>query len=754
MRLNHRILLRGNVQGQGIRPRIARSAGRRKLTGWVRNTQHGVEVMVNGSETAVAGLVSELKSGLEDCVITLCRPTEAREHFQKFEIRDSSTQSVPSFDIPLDRAVCQACLSEATTPGNRRYQYALNSCVECGPRYSMVIELPFDRERTSMAEFAMCADCLAEYHDPTDRRYHAQLNCCPACGPQIWYNRLGHSTAEVVREAPLEVASVAIKQGEILALKGVGGYQLVCDATNESAVDELRRRKRRIAKPLAVMVSSLEMARQLAELSPLEERVLSSAAGPIVLALAKDSRVVARNVHPQLADIGLMLPTTVMHAMLLESVSRPLVMTSANREGEPIHYRDSDAERELSQLADGCLQHDRAILHPVDDSVVRCMCENAVTMRAGRGIAPMRLELQHWPRMLATGGQQKAAFAVSNGSVAVLGAHVGDLQSLANRDRYEQEQEQLGRLLKTKPDAVVTDLHPDYFTTNWAGALPFAQVEATQHHHAHVVGNMLEHQWLNREVLGFAFDGTGYGADGRLWGGEVLLATAEAFHRVAHLRTIGLPGGEVAIREPWRIALACLEDALGDEALAMADALGFDCDVSAQVKKVAASRLSIPTSSFGRLFDAVAAVVCDVRSIQYDGQPAMLLESVADRQEEGWYSFELQRSDPMQIDWRPVWRAVIADLVAGIPKGSIAMRFHRSIAVCVRRIVDHYSDYPVVLSGGVFQNRLLVELISESLLGHQAGLGVSKRIPPGDGGLAAGQLAIAACRNARRKLCV
>jgi hydrogenase maturation protein HypF len=537
-----------------------------------------------------------------------------------------------------------------------------------------------------------------------------------------------------------------ILAGKIVAVRGIGGYQLLVDATSNAAVQRLRERKRRRAKPLAVMVESLAAAQSLAYLDETEISALCDPSGPIVLVKARVRNGLSEAIHPHIDTIGLMLPTTPLHAILAQDCRRPLVCTSANREGDPLECEVTAAERQLEGVCDFWLHHNREIVRPIDDSVVRVIAGRRVSIRLGRGLAPLPLNLLSLRPTVAVGGFLKAATAWTNGSQAVLGPHIGDQQGVASRQRFVDHVADIHQLYRFRCEQLVHDMHPEYFSTQWAQSQTgAARTLAVQHHHAHVVAGMLEHDSLDREVLGVAWDGTGYGTDGTIWGGEFLIATATGFKRAARLRPFRLPGGEAAIHEPWRIALSvCAQlDAAGD----MRRWPGWNV-TQAQMQSVARiidrPHFSPLTSSVGRLFDAAAAVILGIERADFDGQAAMRLEAAADPYAKGCYEFPLIDGALPELDWRPLFAALLADKHRGVDDAVIAKRFHRSLARGITCVCSQWREMPVVLSGGAFQNKLLTELAVEMHSDSSQALGLPGIIPPNDGGLAAGQIAIAA----------
>ena len=739
------ISLTGDVQGGGIRPRLAQLAQRYAIGGFVRNSRFGVELQISGESVTLQQFIQQVHDAEPQARIEyLSRlPADPVTAAKLFTIESSSSTGVGRCHIPLDRIICEACLVEIADPNHRRYRYPFNSCTRCGPRYSLLRAMPYDRQRTSMADFAMCPECLREYQAPQDRRFYSQLNACPQCGPRVWLSIDGDDT-HCWDDAAIVTAAERIKSGEILALKGIGGYQLVCDALCKTSVARLRAGKSRPFKPLAVMVPNLEAASQLAWLDPVESRALSSPIGPIVLVRARPHCGLAENIHAQLKDVGLMLPTSALHALLLWEVDRPLVVTSGNLEGEPMEYEPPSASQRLSAMADCFLHHDRAIERPIDDSVVRCMSGRIVTFRAARGLAPMPLECVTRQSTLAVGGDQKVALGLASPGLAFLGPHLGDMNSLGSQERFRRQQSDFTTLLDGAPQVVISDRNDDYFTARWTlEQLPNHRL-TVQHHQAHILAGMLDHAWLDREVLGFAFDGTGLGPDGTIWGGEGLLVSLRQFERIAHVRPFALAGGEMAIRQPWRIAVALMMSALDMRPPAIAAFLGVDeASVNNVVSISRVPRLAPMTTSMGRLFDGVAAIALAIHTNRFEGDAASQLESCCDPHAIGEYTLPLTQASPAQWDWRPMVRAMVTERLSGETPGVIAYRFHAAIARGMAELAALYPRHRVVCMGGVFQNRLLCEMLSAIWRHREEPVGLPGRIPPGDGGLAAGQIAAA-----------
>ncbi|APZ91728.1 carbamoyltransferase HypF [Fuerstiella marisgermanici] len=755
-----RIVLRGLVQGVGMRPAIVRLAQEMQLAGFVINDGRGVTIHIEGTRNQLATFERQLNSHIpaEASVSSILSSQIAADGLSTFAINSSdAVERKLTTAVPQDKAVCEICLRDVQQPDGRRFAYPLTTCADCGPRYSIVDSMPFDRSTTAMHEFSLCVGCQREYCESSDRRFHAQTIACPACGPHVTFTYGENTKASSGNEAVLRAAS-AICDGEIVAVKGVGGYQLVCDATSAAAVDRLRRRKRRPRKPLAVMVLSLEQAEQLAEICEAERAALVNPANPIVLVKARADSSLAPQIHPGMKTVGLMLPTTPLHWQLMNLTGVPCVVTSGNVNGQPLIYRNTVAAFELSHIADGWLHHNRPILRPIDDSVVRCIDGKQSTIRAGRGLAPLTLTLPPAIPILAVGANQKVALALCNGHQAVLGPHIGDPNSVAARERFVGSVEQLTKLYHAQPVAIAHDSHSDFFTTRWAKDQGIPTVNV-QHHHAHVVAGMVEHGWLDREVLGVAFDGTGFGPDNTIWGGEFLLCTATDYQRVARLRPFELLGGELAIEEPWRITLALIAEACGvDHASRLLSWCNKMPTFQVLIQNVARreqDRSSPPlaslfpfTSSMGRLFDGIASLLLKVPDSTYEGEAAMRLEASCDPAAHGEYVIAVNENDErlIELDWRPMIRSIVLDVQDGVPTSSIATRFIRGIANCVAAVCRRFDQHPAVLTGGCFQNRLLTEFTAMALREHAQPIGLPGKIPVNDGGLAVGQLAVAAAR--------
>lgn len=751
-----RVCVHGVVQGVGFRPFVYASAASLGLSGSVRNDSCGSVVEVEGEDRQIDAFLSRLREQPPPLAIVESIETQeiAVVGGTGFTIADTSRSASGRTLTSPDIAMCVECAVEQRDPINRRYRHAFVNCTNCGPRFTIIASLPYDRASTTMARFTMCTACTAEYNDPADRRFHAQPVCCPQCGPTVRYRTHNGGSAE--SEAALRQTRRLLSDGGIVAVKGMGGYHLACDAANERAVAELRTRKRRGDKPFAVMVADLETARTIAEIDDGSAQLLSGAQRPIVLMPRLRGAAVADAVAPQNPDLGVMLAYTPLHTLLFglpgdEPGPRALVMTSANLGGEPICFTDRDAMQRLSQLADAWLMHDREILVPCDDSVVRAVDDVELPIRRSRGYAPLPVALPTaLPPTLAVGADLKNTLAVADGKYAWLSQHIGDMDDLSTLSAFDSARQHLQALTGVEPGVLVADAHPLYRSTAWAHRNAAGRpVRTVQHHHAHIASVMAEHGLDgSRPVLGFAFDGTGYGSDNAVWGGEVLLADYKGYRRLSHLKYVPLPGGDVSVMRPYRMALAHMWAAgvAWDQDLAPVRA----CPIDEQ--RVLAHQLETglgcaPTSSMGRLFDTVASLV-DVRQVvAYEAQAAIELEGMSRDTACGadTYQFAIDLSqEPVVINPAPVVAAVIADTRCGVAAGVVGARFHRAVAdLIVQLAATMVTDTPTIaLSGGVFQNALLLRLTLRGLRDNGLDVITHRFVPPNDGGIALGQLMV------------
>ena len=753
------IEVRGAIQGVGFRPFVYNLAGSLGLTGWVRNDADAVRIEVQGGTDLLEAFCTRLR---ED------RPPAARidsvevnsidhgpEDEDGFRILESREGGTPRPTIPADLATCADCLAEIRAEGERRYGYAFTNCTNCGPRWSIIEELPYDRPRTSMARFEMCADCRSEYDDPTDRRFHAQPIACAKCGPQLeLLDRNGRRISG--SDGALETAAEEVKAGRVLALKGLGGFQLLIDATNADAVALLRERKHRPDRPFAVMLSSLNEARRRCLVSEEEAEALASHQAPIVLLRrgpgggpAETVEDIAPGVAPGNPYLGVMLPYTPLHHLMMAAVDRPIVCTSGNLSEEPMAIDTNDAVGRLAGMVDVFLVHNRPIVRPVDDSVARVGPDGLQVFRRARGFAPAPIDLgSRGPTILAVGGHLKNTVALSLDSQAVMSPHVGDLDSVLGVDVHRSAVRDLVGFFNVRPEAVACDMHPDYASTRHAESLaaewdvPLVRV---QHHHAHVAACGAENG-IEGRLLGFSFDGTGYGPDGTVWGGEVLQCDGPEFTRLGHLRTFALPGGDRAVREPRRSALGVLFELFGDEAADHARNWFAPNELDSLTTLLGRSIHCPRTSSLGRLYDAVACLCGLGTAISFEGQAAMALEYAADWRERDAYPMMLSGTVPAVADWGPMIGDIVDDCRAGVPTGLVSARFHNSLANWTVEAARRGDCRQVALSGGCFQNGLLFDRVRTRLL--EAGFAVytHRTVPPGDGGIALGQLFVAARR--------
>ena len=762
----------GTVQGVGYRPFVYRLAAELGVAGWVLNDERGVLVEAEGPAGAVDAFVARLRSDappLADVRGIECQHVAVvgEPGFQIVASERGGAATGPSSKVaPVtpDSATCEDCLAELADPRDRRYRYPFLNCTNCGPRFTIVRAIPYDRPATTMAGFVMCAACQAEYEDPLDRRFHAQPNACPACGPRVrLLERDGTPVDEDPGDDPLRAAVRDLLDGKILAIKGLGGYHLACRADDERAVAELRSRKHREDRPFALLVSDVQAARALVECSEPEAALLCSRARPIVLARRLENAPVAASVAPRAPDLGVMLPYTPLHQLLAADAGVPLVMTSGNVSDEPIAFDDADALQRLTPIADRFLVHDRPIATRTDDSVVRVVRERPLLMRRSRGYAPGALDLPvSSPRhLLGVGAEQKNAFCIAKGDRAWPSHHIGDVKNFETLTSLRDGVAHFEALFEVRPEVIAHDLHPDYLSTRYAQEREGVELVGVQHHHAHLAATLAEHGESGPAVAAI-YDGTGLGGDGTIWGGEILVGGLAGFERAGHLATVPMPGGEGAIREPWRMACAWLTQLREPLPAAFEEIPQQRWNMVARM--VIGGVGTMPTSSAGRLFDAVAAM-CGVRlEVSYEGQAAIELEALADPGAAEPYPFatfassskvdeDQLRPDPVVVmDPRPAIVAVLADLTAGVAVSTISARFHAGLAQatvrgCVLAAEREGVDL-AVLSGGVFQNRLLLESTAAAL--QRAGLRVlvPERLPCNDGQIAFGQVAVAAARLA------
>ncbi len=747
--ITRKIEISGTVQGVGFRPFAYRLAVELGLAGSIRNTPAGVEILAQGTEARVAEFVQRLQvdapplARIRNVVVTAAPPIRN----SAFLIESSDMAGALDADAARDTATCDACIAEMRAPGNRRHRHPFINCTDCGPRYTIIERLPYDRPNTSMKKFAMCPDCEREYNDPADRRFHAQPVCCYACGPVLRFCDADGNAMD--SDDPIGDAVAALRRGKIVAIKGIGGFHLACNATSPTAVRRLRTRKHREEKPLAVMVCDLAAARAVAHLSKSEESLLESPERPIVLAEKKDEGILANEVAPRSRLHGLMLPYTPIHHLIAEQLPY-VVMTSGNRTEEPIARTNEEALQDLRGIADFFLLHDRDILTRNDDSVVRHVAGDVVILRRSRGYVPEAIAVdENVDGLLACGPMLKNCVAVGRERLAYVSQHIGDLTNAEAYRSLKDAATKLCSMLGVKPLAAVCDRHPGYPSTRFAESLGVPVVRV-QHHHAHIAACMAENG-LRNTVIGVAFDGTGYGDDGHVWGSEVLLADRSGFERFAHLAYMRMPGGDAAVRSPGRMALGALFPLMGEDAVRAAPWLS--AKEASAVLALLQRNLNCPlTSGMGRLFDAASAILDVCRRSTYEGQPAIELEAIAEPDVEDSYPVRLsEEAGVLCAEAAAILAAVVEDRDANTPTPVIAGRFHNTVVElllqCATAARDRTGAQDVCLSGGCFQNALLLEKSVWRL--EAAGFAVHRHrlVPPNDGGVALGQLVVAAANR-------
>ncbi len=767
--VGRKVRVRGLVQGVGFRPHVWRLAGAMGLAGQVLNDGAGVEIEVWGEAGALDRFTDRLRHDgppLARIDSVCAEPLDGAAPWSDFRIVASAAGAVSTGIVP-DAATCPACLAEITDPADRRCGYPFANCTHCGPRLSIVLAIPYDRANTSMRAFGLCDACAAEYADPADRRFHAQPNACPVCGPRLW---LEDADGPVPCDDPLAEAAARLKAGAIVAIKGIGGFHLACDATDAAAVAALRRRKRRAARPLAVMARDLAGIARYCTVSAAEAALLCSPAAPIVV-LDNCGASLAPQVAPGQARTGFMLPYTPLHHLLMARLDGPVVLTSGNVSGEPQAIANGRARDRLAGIADFWLMHDRDIVNRLDDSVMRIDRTGPQVLRRARGLAPEPIPLAPRfagaPPVLAMGGELKAAFCLIRGGEAIPSQHLGDLENAATYEDYRQALSLYRSLFRFTPEIVAVDRHPDYLSAGWGRALVAetgARLIEVQHHHAHLASCLAEHgvaPGQDRSV-GVILDGLGIGDDGTVWGGEILVGGYGGFRRAGHLLPVAMPGGARCMTEPWRNAVAHLGAALGRDWRAAITDTALDRMLAGKatgvIEQMIRSGLNAPlSSSAGRLFDAVAAAVglCAERQ-HYEGQAAMEMEALALPHLAGAEAYPVACADVggvRVLTWAPMWRALLGDLRRGAGQGEMAARFHLGLAAALAGaaagIARAEAVSRVVLSGGVMQNRVLLEQLHGRLTGAGLEVLTQARVPANDGGLALGQAAIASVAGAR-----
>jgi hydrogenase maturation protein HypF len=746
-----RLKVNGIVQGVGFRPFIFQLAQKYGLKGEVANTSAGVSILVEGLSANVTSFEADLATQAPPLayIVDIASQSGTVKHYADFAIVKSQGESEMSTLISPDVSICDDCLAELLDPGNRRYHYPFINCTNCGPRYTIIGDIPYDRPKTSMRHFIMCAACQAEYDEPTNRRFHAQPNACDDCGPCV--GLFDNLKNEIDKQDPVGKAVELLKQGHILAIKGLGGYHLAADAANTDAVRRLRRRKMREEKPFAVMSADLAAIRGYAAVNTEEEQLLTSIRRPIVLLKKKVRNLISEQVAPRNNYFGVMLPYTPLHYLLLQYDFTALVMTSGNLSEEPIAIDNEDAFKRLAAIADYFLIHDRTIYLRSDDSIVRHIAGAERFIRRSRGVVPIPVFLKNEvPPILACGAELKNTICVTRQDKAFLSQHIGDLENIATYDFFKLTVDHLKRILDIQPEIIACDMHPDYLSTQFAAeqvTIPNIQV---QHHHAHVVSCMAEHK-LEGAVIGLAFDGTGFGTDGTIWGGEILIAGSHEFKRAGHLATVAMPGSAAAIKEPWRMAISYLQQTFGD------NFQNLDLPVLGEIetekvnilREMIAKKVNSPlTSSLGRLFDGVAAI-CGIRKqVSFEGQAAMEFEMLAADATNQMYDYQWETGVSHRLLTAPIIEGVVADIQNRVPIAKISAKFHRTLIRLFAEFCDlirRENDLNrVVLSGGCFQNATLLSGLMQALHAKKFEVFTHQQVPANDGGISLGQAVVAA----------
>lgn len=747
-----KLTIRGAVQGVGFRPFVHHLATELEVAGWVNNSPQGVFIEAEGSRARLEQFLRRVKTDKppRSSIQQLDAAWLDAAGYKGFEIRESDHSGKKTALVLPDLATCPDCLHEIFDPRNRRHRYPFTNCTHCGPRFSIIESLPYDRANITMKQFALCPACRREYDDPSDRRFHAQPNACPVCGPRLeFWNQAGKIL--LVGDDALRAAVRSIQCGKIVAVKGIGGFHLMADARNEEAIRSLRERKHREEKPFALMFPGLAAVKSVCHVSPQEERLLLSTEAPIVL-LEKngvDPAQIAGSVAPGNPCLGIMLPANPLHHLLMADLGFPVVATSGNRGDEPICTDEFEAPDQLQGIADMFLVHNRPIARQVDDSIVRVVLDRELILRRARGYAPLPVVVKNsessQPAVLAVGAHLKNSVALAVGDQVFVSQHIGDLDTERANEAFRRVIEDFQRLYETKPEMVAADLHPDYRSSRFAGRMGAAQHIGVQHHLAHVLSCVAEHN-IKLPALGVAWDGSGLGTDKTIWGGEFFRVSKSGARRVAHLRPFPLPGGDKAVREPRRSALGLLYEAYGDAAFEMRHLAPFQTlstiETSA-IKGMLQRGLNAPrTSSIGRLFDAVASLLNLRQETRFEGQAAMELEFAQEAIHTGaHYDLRLVGdSDPILLDWFPMLEEIREDLQRGVGTGEISAKFHHTLARAVVQVAQRFGERRIVLSGGCFQNRRLLERVVAGLRTEGLEPYWHRQVPPNDGGIALGQV--------------
>ncbi|WP_027624109.1 carbamoyltransferase HypF [Clostridium lundense] len=745
------VIVKGIVQGVGFRPFVYKKAVENNLKGWVKNTSEGVYIDLEGEEMDIENFLITLKnsppplSKIEEINVI----NKSITGYKSFTIEKSNEICNSITLISPDMSICKDCERDIKDPKNRRYKYPFTNCTNCGPRYSIINKLPYDRVMTTMNEFNMCPACKEEYENPLNRRFHAQPNACKDCGPEVWLtDNLGNVMED---KEPIERLIELLKKGYIAGVKGLGGFHLVCDGKNQQAIKILRERKRRPYKSLALMMKDMDTVKKYCEVNTIEEEILTGRKKPILL-LNKKNNLLPDNISPDNNKLGVMLPYTPLHMLLFNGELDVLVMTSANSSGLPMVYKNKDAVEKLKHVVDYFLFHNREIHMPVDDSVAQVIMDKEMVIRSARGYAPIDLRLDDIKDSLACGSHLKNTFAISKEGHVFISPHIGDMENLEVYNSFVEGVKHFEDIYSISPEIIAFDMHPDFLGWEYSKKLKGIKVPI-QHHHAHIVSCMIDNN-INTKVIGVAYDGTGYGTDGKVWGGEFLICNYKDFERIGHLDYVLLPGGEIAIKEPYRIALSYLYKSYGQE---LENFIPWEKSLENNMIKNILSLIKknlncVEASSMGRLFDGVSAILDLKRKVTYEGESAIALENICDLEEKGVYSYEVLNNDgEFIISEEKIIADIVKDLKNGLDKRRIAKRFHNTvitftIEIC-KKIRDIKGINEVALSGGVFQNNILLKGITIGLQNEGFKVYTHSKIPTNDGGISLGQLVIANYRS-------
>ena len=741
-----KIVVKGIVQGVGFRPFIYKNATKNNLKGFVNNTSKGVFIEVEGYEEDITSFIEEIKHKPP----VLSKVTDIKiidkeiEGYTNFKIIESKEEEEAITLISPDIAICDDCLRDIRDKNNRRYRYAFTNCTNCRPRFSITKKVPYDRENTTMDVFQMCSECREEYNDPLNRRFHAQPNGCSKCGPRVYIcNKEGN---EIISNDPIKDIAKEIKNGKIVAIKGIGGFHLACDAKNKEVINELRKRKKRPRKPLAVMMRDIETVKKYCDVNELEERILLGNKKPILLLDKKRNSLLPKELtNYQNGKLGVMLPYTPVHHILFSEDIDILVMTSANISGEPMVYKNHEAIEKLKGIADFYLMNNRHIYIPIDDSVSRVILGKERVLRNARGYAPKSMEIKDMAYSIALGANSNNTFAIANNENIFFSNYIGDLANYNTWQHYINSLEHMKGIYKIDPKSYFYDLHPNFYQNELLKEIKTKKI-GIQHHHAHIVACMAEHS-LEEEVIGIAFDGTGYGIDGKLWGGEFFICDKERFKRLAHLNYVALPGGEGAIREPWKIAISYLYDIFKEDYAAYVPKHLQEKKHQIITEIIKKDINSPKASSIGRLFDAVAALLGFDAKITFQGEAAIDLENLCCRDDQSFYQYNISLEDGIYIiDCKPLIKSVVIEVIDGIDKELIARRFHNTIIKFTIELCEilrkEYNLSSVVLSGGVFQNEILLINVYKELIKRDFKVYIHEQIPANDEGISIGQMII------------